>query len=76
MKSLTFLLLVVVAMLLTDGSKNTTNTTDKVVKITWSKQDSLAYARDKLSEWRDKQWCLALASCGVRNQHGILNAYQ
>jgi hypothetical protein len=55
MKSLTFLLLVVVAMLLTDNSKNTTNTTDKVVKITWSKEDSLAYARDKLSEWRDKQ---------------------
>ena len=60
MKSLTFLLLVVVTMLLTGNSKDATNTTDKVVKTTWSKEDSKAYARDKLSEWQNKQWaCLS-----------------
>ena len=59
MKSLTFLLLVVVALLLADNSKTATDTTDKGVRVTWSKADSRAYARDKLSEWRDKQWsCL------------------
>lgn len=59
MKSLTFLLLVVVALLLADNSKTATDTTDKVVRVTWSKADSKAYARDKLSEWRDRQWsCL------------------
>jgi len=59
MKSLTFLLLVVVALLLADNSKTATNTTDKVVQVIWSKEDSKAYARDKLSEWQDDQWsCL------------------
>jgi hypothetical protein len=59
MKSLTFLLLVVVALLLADNSKTATDTTDKGVRVTWSKADSKAYARDKLSEWRDRQWsCL------------------
>lgn len=59
MKSITFLLLVIVALVVSDNSKPTTNTTDKVVKVAWSKADSKAYARDKLSEWRDEQWsCL------------------
>ena len=59
MKSITFLLLVIVALVVSDNSKSTTNTTDKVVKVAWSKDDSKAYARDKLSEWRDEQWsCL------------------
>lgn len=59
MKSITFLLLVIVALVVSDNSKTTTNTTDKVVKVAWSKADSKAYARDKLSEWRDEQWsCL------------------
>ena len=59
MKSLTFLLLVVVALLLTNDSKTATDTTDKGVQVSWSKEDSKAYARDKLSEWQDEQWsCL------------------
>lgn len=59
MKSITFLLLVVIALLLTDNSRTATDTTDKVVQATWSKEDSRAYARDKLSEWKDEQWsCL------------------
>lgn len=60
MKSIAFLLLVIVALVVSDNSKPTTNTTDKVVKVAWSKADSKAYARDKLSEWRDEQWsCLS-----------------
>jgi hypothetical protein len=59
MKSIAFLLLVIVALIVSDNSKPTTNTTDKVVKVAWSVADSKAYARDKLSEWRDEQWsCL------------------
>jgi hypothetical protein len=55
MKSLTFLLLVVVALLVTDNSKPTTDTTDKVVRLEWNVVDSKAYARDKLNEWKDNQ---------------------
>lgn len=60
MKSLSFLLLVVIVLFLSDNnSKPSTDTTDKVVQVTWSKADSKAYARDKLSEWQDEQWsCL------------------
>jgi len=60
MKSLSFLLLVVVALLLTDNSKTATDTTDKGVRVSWSEEDSKAYARDKLNEWKDNQWsCLS-----------------
>jgi hypothetical protein len=59
MKSLSFLLLVLVVALMSDNSTQSTNTTDKVVQVTWSKADSRAYARDKLSEWQEEQWsCL------------------
>ena len=59
MKSLTFLLLVVIALLLTDNSKTATDTTDKGVRLEWNVVDSKAYARDKLSEWQEEQWsCL------------------
>ena len=59
MKALAFLLLVVVALFISDNSTHSTDTTDKGVQVTWSKADSKAYARDKLSEWQDKQWsCL------------------
>jgi hypothetical protein len=59
MKSLSFLLLVLVVALMSDNSTQSTNTTDKVVQVTWSKADSKAYARDKLSEWQEEQWsCL------------------
>ena len=59
MKALSFLLLVLVVLFATDNSKHSTDTTDKGVQVTWSKADSKAYARDKLSEWQDEQWsCL------------------
>lgn len=30
------------------------------IQSTWTKEDSQAYARDKLSEWQDEQWsCLS-----------------
>ncbi len=60
MKSISFLLLVIIGLFLSDNEpKPTTNTTDKVVKVAWTKADSKAYARDKLSEWKDEQWsCL------------------
>jgi len=55
MKSLTFLLLVVIALLVTDNSKTATDTTDKGVRSEWNVVDSKAYARDKLNEWKDNQ---------------------
>ncbi len=55
MKSLTFLLLVVIALLVTDNSKTATDTTDKGVRLEWNVVDSKAYARDKLNEWKDNQ---------------------
>lgn len=59
MKSIVFLLLVVLALFFADNSKTVTDTTDKGVQVSWSKADSKAYARDKLSEWQDEQWsCL------------------
>jgi hypothetical protein len=59
-KALSFLLLVLVVWFVSDNSKQSTDTTDKGVQVTWSKEDSKAYARDKLSEWQDEQWsCLS-----------------
>lgn len=59
MKALGFLLLVLVVLFAFDNSKPSTDTTDKGVQVTWSKEDSKAYARDKLSEWQEEQWsCL------------------
>ena len=60
MKSLSFLILVIVVLFLSDNnSKPITDTTDKGVQVAWSKADSKAYARDKLSEWQEEQWsCL------------------
>ena len=60
MKSLSFLVLVIVVLFLSDNNSiERTDTTDKGVQVTWSKADSKAYARDKLSEWQDEQWsCL------------------
>lgn len=59
MKALGFLLLVLVVLFAFDNSKQSTDTTDKGVQVTWSKEDSKAYARDKLNEWQEEQWsCL------------------
>jgi hypothetical protein len=59
MKTIIFLLLVVSALLVSDNTKQVAETPNKTVQIVWTKADSKAYARDKLSEWQDKQWsCL------------------
>ena len=58
MKSLGFLLLAIMAMLLTDTKPTATQTNKE--QITWTKDDSKAYARDMLGKWRDEQWtCLS-----------------
>lgn len=58
MKSLGFLLLVLALVLLPDSKSKQANDAKETAR-TWSKADSKAYARDMLTEWRDKQWsCL------------------
>jgi len=58
MKAITFLLLVVVALFLYETPTSEPQLKE-TVQTAWSKVDSKAYARDKLSEWQDKQWsCL------------------
>lgn len=58
MKAITFLLLVVVALFLYDTPTSEPQLKE-TVQTSWSKVDSKAYARDKLSEWQDDQWsCL------------------
>lgn len=58
MKAITFLLLVVVVLFLYDTPTSEPQLKE-TVQTSWSKVDSKAYARDKLSAWQDKQWsCL------------------
>lgn len=58
MKSITFLLLVVAALFLYQTPTSEPQLKE-TVHASWSKVDSKAYARDKLSEWQDEQWsCL------------------
>ena len=58
MKAITFLLLVVVALFLYETPTSEPQLKE-TVQTAWSKVDSKAYARDKLSEWQDTQWsCL------------------
>ena len=57
MKSLGFLLLVIIAALTIDTTPKpeTTQSTQR----TWSVDDSKSYARDSLAVWKDEQWsCL------------------
>lgn len=59
MKYIIFLLLIISgAMFLAPPTMDSQN--NKTIRISWSKEDSKAYARDKLSEWQDEQWaCLS-----------------
>lgn len=58
MKAITFLLLVVAALFLYETPTSEPQLKE-TVQTSWSKVDSKAYARDKLSEWQDEQWsCL------------------
>lgn len=54
MKAITFLLLVVVALFLYDTPTSEPQLKE-TVQTSWSTVDSKAYARDKLSEWKDEQ---------------------
>lgn len=58
MKAITFLLLIVAALFLYETPTSEPQLKE-TVQTSWSKVDSKAYARDKLSEWQDEQWsCL------------------
>jgi hypothetical protein len=58
MKAITFLLLVVAALFLYETPTSEPQLKE-TVQTSWSKVDSKAYAKDKLSEWQDEQWsCL------------------
>ena len=61
MKAAIFLLLTfgMLAIFSDPVAEPRTTTSNASVSINWSKEDSRAYARDKLSEWQDEQWsCL------------------
>jgi hypothetical protein len=59
MRAMIFLLLVMGVFLFGDSHTATKHTTTETVRTTWTKTDSKAYARDKLSVWQNKQWsCL------------------
>jgi hypothetical protein len=59
MRAMIFLLLVMGVFLFGDSQTATEQHTSASVRKIWTVTDSKAYARDKLSEWQDKQWsCL------------------
>jgi hypothetical protein len=62
MRAMIFLLLVMGVFLFGDSQTATeqkTKETVQAVRTVWTVTDSKAYARDKLSEWQNKQWsCL------------------
>ena len=59
MKAIIFLLLVLGVFLFGDSQTATKQTTKETVRTIWTTDDSKAFARDKLSEWQNKQWsCL------------------
>ena len=59
MKAIIFLLLVMGVFLFGDSQTATKQTTKETVRTIWTTDDSKAFARDKLSEWQNKQWsCL------------------
>lgn len=59
MKSIFFLLFVTVSIFLFNPTSEAPTKT-YTTQASWSKEDSKAYARDKLSEWQEEQWsCLS-----------------
>lgn len=57
MKKIIFLILVVLASAI--GITSTNAPHNDRTQTSWSKDDSKAYARDRLSKWQDEQWsCL------------------
>jgi hypothetical protein len=59
MKSVFFLLFVTGSIFLFNPTSEAPTKT-YTTQASWSKEDSKAYARDKLSEWQEEQWsCLS-----------------
>jgi hypothetical protein len=59
MRAMIFLLLVMGVFLFGDSHTATERKNKDTVRTAWTTADSKAYARDKLSEWQNKQWaCL------------------
>lgn len=58
MKAIVFLALVVLGLFIFDTPTAEPQLKETVQKV-WTKEDSKAYARDRLSVWQEKQWsCL------------------
>ena len=60
MKTIIFLLIVSLAIVLSDTPTSEPQAKQASVQTSWSEADSRAYARDMLHKWQDKQWlCLS-----------------
>ena len=58
MKSIVFLTLVVLGLFIFDAPTSEPQPKETVQNV-WSKEDSRAYARDRLTVWKEKEWsCL------------------
>jgi hypothetical protein len=60
MKTIIFLLIVSIAVVLSDNpTTSELQNKEATVQTSWSKADSRAYARDMLHKWQDAEWrCL------------------
>jgi hypothetical protein len=60
MKQVYFLALIFIMLVLFAPSTGQPQSNETIVARSWVKADSKAYARDKLSAWKDTQWsCLS-----------------
>ena len=60
MKTIIFLLIVSIAVVLSDTPTSKLQNKKATVQTSWSEADSRAYARDMLHKWQDAEWlCLS-----------------
>jgi hypothetical protein len=60
MKTIIFLLIVSIAVVLSDTPTSKLQNKKATVQTSWSEADSRAYARDMLHKWQDNEWkCLS-----------------
>jgi hypothetical protein len=60
MKQVYFLVVIFIMLILFAPSTGQPQSNETIVARSWVKADSKAYARDKLSDWKDNQWsCLS-----------------
>jgi hypothetical protein len=57
MKAIVFLTLVVLGLFIFDTPTSEPQLKETVHKV-WTKEDSKAYARDRLVVWQEKEWSL------------------